>query len=136
MKNVFIHRVFHHEILTAVSFEAITTDINISLIFRFISFDVELNFVSALVAENIEFVIYVVFAQLIAQRQPSLTQVVVSRKELDFVRSRHQQIYQSVYLVWFLRLLSDLCKQQVVRNFGVELNVLVWRALVAYEACL
>jgi len=102
MKYVFIHRVFHHEILTAVSFEAITTDINISLIFRFISFDVELNLVSALVAENIEFVIYVVFAQLVAQGQPPLTQIVVSGEELDFVRSRHQQIYQSVYLVWFL----------------------------------
>jgi hypothetical protein len=78
VKYVFIHRIFHHKVLTTVSFEAITTYINISNIFRFISFDIELDFVSTLVTENIELVVYVVFAQLVAKGQPTLTQVIIS----------------------------------------------------------
>jgi hypothetical protein len=49
----------------------------------------------------------VVLAQLISKGKPSRSQVVVTGKELNFICGWHQQVDQSIDLVWFLTFFTD-----------------------------
>lgn len=76
----------------------------------------------------------VFFAQLVAQREPSRSQIVVAGEQLDLVSRWHQQIDDGVYLLGLLTLLPNLGNYQVVRYFGVELDVLITRAFITNQA--
>lgn len=76
----------------------------------------------------------VVLAQLVPQRQPALSEVVVPREELYLLGSRDEEVDESVNLIRLLRLLSDLSHNQIVGDLRLELNVLVGRALVPHQA--
>lgn len=77
---------------------------------------------------------HVVLTQLVTETEPTLSQVVVSGEQFYFVGGRHHEVDQGVDLLRLLRLLPNLCNDQIVRDFRVELDVLVGWALVPYEA--
>jgi hypothetical protein len=73
---------------------------------------------------------------LISQWDPSRSQVVVSRKEFNFFGAGDHHFDKCIYLIRFLGLLSNLCHNQVIRNFGLIFDIFVWRAFVSYQTYL
>jgi len=73
-----------------------------------------LDLLAATVTMDVILEVDVVGPELVAQREPSSSQIVVPGKQLYFVGSGHHQIYEGVYLIWLLTLLPNICKNQVV----------------------
>lgn len=78
----------------------------------------------------------IVLTQLVSQTEPSFPEIIIPSKQLDLVCRWHQQVNQSIDLLWLLRFLSDFSNQEIIGDLGVELNVLVGWALVPNQACL
>lgn len=119
-------------------FIAFGTNIEICYEFRFISIaprnDLFLTFVTT---DNIfPSPFDVILTKLISQWDPSRSQVVVSRKEFNFFGAGDHHFDKCINLIRFLGLLSNLCHNQVIGNFGLIFDIFVWRAFVSNQTYL
>ena len=101
---------------------------------RLVSFVPRRDLIGTLIAINSVLPAYIILAELISKRKPAWPEVVIPSKELHLLGPRDQDVNERVDLLWFLRLLTNLCHNQVVGNLRLELNGFIGRALVADQA--
>lgn len=93
--------------------------------------------VSALVALQPQQPLVVGFSELVAHAEDAETQVMVARKDLDFLALLEHYVYQRIQILWFLRFLAHLSEDGVpadsMPHFQSLLGLGAFLALVAHE---
>ena len=106
VQNIFVSRIFEDIKLIWLIFVGILytvlTNIKICYCFRFIPLRANTYLILACLAVPYYLPIKVILTKLISKRKPAFSQIVVSRKQLNFIGCWQKQIDQGVYLFWFL----------------------------------